>query len=65
MSLEELESVVSSLSASELTRFSEWFEEFRAQQWDERIEADILSGRFDAAGERADEEFEAGRCTPL
>lgn len=65
MSVEELESVVSSLSAAELTRFSEWFEEFLAQQWDERIEADILSGRFNAAGERADEEFEAGRCTPL
>jgi hypothetical protein len=36
-----------------------------AEQWDERIEADILAGRLDAVGRRADEEFEAGRCTPL
>ena len=65
MSVEELESVVSNLSAEELARFSEWFEEFVAQQWDDRIEADILSGRFDTTGQKADEDFEAGRCTPL
>jgi hypothetical protein len=65
MSVEELEVVVSRLSAAELARFSDWFEEFRAQQWDEQIEADILAGRLDVAGKRADEDFEAGRCTPL
>ena len=65
MSVEELEIVVSRLSAAELTRFSEWFEEFLSRQWDEQIEADIISGRLDAAGKRADEDFEAGRCTPL
>ena len=64
MSVEELESVVSSLSPEELARFSEWFEEFVAQQWDDRIEADILSGRFEYAGQKADDDFEAGRCTP-
>src|SRR5271157_834736 len=30
-----------------------------------QIEADILAGRLDAAGRRADEKVEAGRCTPL
>ncbi len=29
------------------------------------MEADILAGRFDAAGKRVDEDFQAGRCTPL
>ena len=65
MSVEELEVVVSRLSAEDLTRFSEWFEEFLSRQWDEQIEADILAGRLDAAGNRADDDFEAGRCTPL
>ena len=65
MSVEELESVVSSLSTNELSRFSEWFEEFLASQWDSRIEADVRAGRLDDAGKRADEDFEAGRCTPL
>lgn len=65
MSFEELKSAVALLPREELERFSQWFEEFLAEQWDRRIEADILAGRLDAAGRRADEEFEAGRCTPL
>jgi hypothetical protein len=65
MSVEDLESAVSHLSEAELARFREWFEEFAADQWDRQIEADIAAGRLDAAGKRADEDFEAGRCTPL
>jgi len=64
-SIEELQSAVAQLRAEELERFSRWFEAFLADQWDRRIEADILAGRLDAAGRRADEDFEAGRCTPL
>jgi hypothetical protein len=65
MSVEELKSAVSQLPPEELDRFSRWFEEFLAGQWDRRIEADILAGRLDEAGRRADEEFESGRRTPL
>jgi hypothetical protein len=65
MSVEELEVVVSHLSPEELVRFSEWFEEFLSRQWDSQIEADALAGRLDAAGQRADDDFETGRCTPL
>ena len=65
MSVKELQSVISKLPREELDQFASWFEEFLADQWDRRIEADILAGRLDAAGRRADEEFEAGRCTPL
>jgi hypothetical protein len=65
MSIEELQSAVAQLPVEELDRFSRWFEEFLADQWDKQIEADILAGRLDDAGRRADEEFEGGRCTPL
>jgi hypothetical protein len=65
MSVEDLETAVSRLSAVEFARFRDWFDEFAADQWDREIEADIVAGRFDAAGRRADEDFEAGRCTPL
>jgi hypothetical protein len=65
MSIEELELVVSHLAADELDLFSKWFDEYRAQQWDRQIEADILAGKLDAAGKRADNDFEAGRCNPL
>jgi hypothetical protein len=63
MSVEEIQSAVAQLPAGDLDRFSRWLEEFLADQWDRRIEADILAGRLDAASRQADEEFEAGLCT--
>jgi hypothetical protein len=65
MDIEELESVISRLPTEKLVEFSKWFEEFMADQWDHQIEADILAGRLDAAGQRADEDFVSGRVTPL
>jgi hypothetical protein len=65
MSVEELESVVSRLSSDELARFSEWFEEFLADQWDRKIEQDVLAGRLDFSVSRSNDHFDAGRCTPL
>ncbi len=65
MSFEELQTAVSDLPTEEFARFSRWFEEYLAEHWDRKIEADILAGRLDAAGRRADEDFESGRCTPL
>ena len=50
MSIEELQAAVAQLPAKELDRFSQWFEEFLAEQWDQQIEADILAGRLRAAG---------------
>jgi hypothetical protein len=65
MSIQELERAISQLSKEELTQLGRWFDEFRAEQWDRQIEADIRAGRLDEAGRRADADFEAGRCTPL
>lgn len=65
MTIEDLESAVVKLQPGELSRFSEWFGEFMAEKWDNRIEADIKAGKFAAAGKRADSDFEAGRCTEL
>jgi len=65
MSVKEIESAVERLAPEELSRFTEWFQEFAADQWDRQIEADVLAGRFDTAGKRADADFKAGRCTEL
>lgn len=65
MSLDELEAAVAQLPAEELAAFAEWFDEYLADAWDRRIEADIQAGRLDEAGRRADADFEAGRCRPL
>ena len=65
MSVQELEIAVAGLSAEELSAFSQWFEEYVADAWDAQIERDVAAGRLDAAGRRADDDFDAGRCTPL
>jgi hypothetical protein len=64
MSVQEIEAAVARLSAEELSHFSR-FEEYVADQWDRQIEADVLAGRFDGAGKRAEAEFEVGLCKPL
>lgn len=65
MTVEQLEQAVKSLSSEELHSFSEWFEDFLADRWDAQIEQDIAAGKLDDAAAKADEDFEAGRCTPL
>jgi hypothetical protein len=51
----------SQLSADELMQFSEWLEEFVADPWDKKIEADILAVRLDVVGKLAHNEFLASR----
>ncbi len=63
MSVKDLEVAVSNLSSEELVVFSQWFEEFLADQWDIQVDADILAGRLDAAGKRADNAFQTGLAT--
>ena len=65
MSVQELENAIRQLTHEEFAQLAHWIDEYRAEQWDQRIETDIRTGRLDAAGHRADEDFEAGRCTPL
>lgn len=65
MSVQDLEAAVTRLTPEELASFSQWFEEYVADQWDRQIEQDVLAGRLDAAIKRADDHYEAGRCTPL
>jgi hypothetical protein len=65
VSLNELENAVLQLPKADLAAFAKWFEQYMADEWDRRIEADALTGRLDAAGKQADDDFDAGRCTPL
>ena len=46
MSVQELEIAVTSLPPSDLDAFARWFEEFIADAWGRRIEADIVAGRM-------------------
>jgi hypothetical protein len=65
MTVQELENAIRQLSQDEFAQLARWIDEFRADQWDRQIEADIRAGRLDEAGRRADADFDAGRCAPL
>jgi hypothetical protein len=63
--IDKLEKAISELPPDELTKFTAWFEEFLADQWDRQIEADAAAGKLDHLAKEANEDFEAGRCTEL
>jgi len=65
MSAIELEQVVKNLPPQELRAFTEWFEQYTSDKWDEQIERDILSGRLNDLADKADKDFEAGRVSML
>ena len=65
MTADKLEKAVAELPPEELAKFTSWFEEFLADQWDRQIEADAAAGKLDHLAKEADEDFEAGRCTEL
>jgi hypothetical protein len=65
MTLHDLESAVTGLSADELAKFRAWFIEFDADAWDRQIEADVKSGRLDSVAEEALDDFRSGRTTEL
>ena len=63
--VQELQSAVSQLSADELARFREWFDEFDAEVWDRQFEKDVKSGRLDQLADQAIVDFRAGKCKEL
>ncbi len=65
MSINEIESAIAELPPSEIAKLAEWFYEYQAQRWDERIEQDVQAGRLNALMEEAEQEFEAGQCKSL
>ncbi len=65
MSAVELDEAVQKLPPEQLAQFTQWFEQYIADQWDKKIEEDVKAGRLDQLAKKADEDFEAGRCTPL
>jgi len=49
--VEAIEQEIGNLPPEDLAKFRAWFLEFDAQRWDEQIENDALSGKFnDLAG---------------
>ncbi|MEM1270525.1 MAG: hypothetical protein AAGI08_10805 [Bacteroidota bacterium] len=65
MSVKELEQAISKLSPGQLAELGEWFDEYRADEWDCQIAADAEAGRLDTLIQEAQKEIAAGRTHPL
>jgi hypothetical protein len=63
--LEKIQETVESLSDKELWKLAEWFDELRAQRWDQQIEEDIRAGKLDSFFDEARAEIAAGKTRPL
>jgi len=65
MSVEQLELEVSKLERDQFARFSAWFEQFRADAWDNQIACDAEDGKLDAVFAEIDGELQRGEIRPL
>lgn len=63
--VEKIEDEIRSLSTEELAAFREWFREFDADAWDDKIESDAVAGKLDALANKAIDAHRAGKTTSL
>ena len=61
----EIESAIKKLEPKEIWAVGDWLDELREELWDRQIDADIKAGRLDKLGDKAIEDYRAGRCKPL
>jgi hypothetical protein len=59
--IEDIEKAVELLSPEDLARFREWFEEFEARLFDDKIERDARAGKLDKLIAEARANHAAGR----
>ena len=65
MDVKEIETAISQLLPTQVAELANWFDEYRAQLWDQQIQRDLSSGKLDAVLEEAANDLETGRCKPL
>lgn len=65
MTVTEIESAIKNLPPNEISELSEWFAEFEAQIWDEKIAEDLQNGKLKSLMEEAEKDFAEENCQPL
>ena len=63
--VEKIEQSVKELAEDELAQFREWFAEYDAAKWDEKIATDVKAGRLDTLINEAKADIASGRTRPL
>jgi hypothetical protein len=65
MSIQELEAAIMMLSTKELASLTMWLIAYHEKMWDQQIEDDLDSGRFDKLLDEIDSEYAAGLAKSL
>ena len=65
MDVKEIETAITQLPAAQVAELADWFDEFRAQLWDNQIEHDAKSGRLQRLLDETRQDLESGQCKPL
>ena len=63
--IDEIKGAISTLPDAEKTELKRWLDELDAQVFDDKIEADVASGKLDELIAKARANFKAGNKTPL
>ena len=65
MSVQEIETAITQLSAKDVAKLMAWLEEYHAQVWDEQIGEDLEAGRLNTLLADVEQEYQAGLAKPL
>jgi len=65
MNVSQIETAIRQLPQNELAELSEWFEEYEADVWEDRIRSDVAAGKLDELIAAAESDFENGNATEL
>jgi hypothetical protein len=63
--VEDIEKAIENLPPAELAQFRAWFEAFDAEVFDQKIAADVSSGKLDRLAEQALNGYSQGRARDL
>ena len=65
MTVEDIEKAIKKLGAAEFDRLREWFDEYQAARFDEKIARDAEAGKLDHLADQAVADFRKGRAREL
>ncbi|MGH7966053.1 MAG: hypothetical protein ACRERD_30250 [Candidatus Binatia bacterium] len=65
MTVTEIETAITQLSAREMAALMTWLADYHARVWDQQIEDDLEAGRLDALLAEVESEYQAGLARPL
>ena len=63
--IQQIQSVIRTLSPEELTYFQQWWSDLEGEHWDRQITQDSLAGKLDFLIEEAQLEKTQGQLQPL